>query len=445
MKLGYSKSTGEYFDMETGQPVNAAAAETGPFESALIGAGKTFHDIGVNLGIADPINSDNAMEQLRSVNPISTGAGQIAPMLAPIPGGLAAQAIGGAGIGYLTRDPSSSGIIEAGLGGVGGGLGHMAGRVADKIFKAKAMNKPVTGLAKEYADTGGTLTPGMASGSDFLKSAESMLASKPGGSTAFGGVTKANQKNMNRLALKGLGLEDQGFKTLGDDAINAAYDQIGGQFDDIAKSVGPVQLDDALSADLKTYLGLTGRTKATLIKKGADFPDDGAITATGDSLMDMRSRLLKRNKTPSVDSPIYDDLIDSIDDVMEANAPGGLAERYGDARGKYRLLKGVEKSISSDGNILPGRMSRQLRDWRGAAGDIGNLRTNVRAGSSQALGVPYGQSGTAQRSLTPSAVYEAPLYYGLSKGLLDFTSAGTSGTQLGGAAGRGLLLPSGNE
>ena len=440
--IGYSESTGQYFDMETGKPVNAAAAETGPWESALIGAGKTFHDVGVNLGIADPIDSGQAMEDLSTVNPISTGVGQALPMMAPIPGALAAQVAGGAGMSYLAREPGTTGIADTILGGAGGGLGHMAGRVADKILGVKAMNTPMTDTAKAYVDTGGTVTPGMAWGGaagDVAKSLESSIGSKVGGGAAYSGVKNANQKNMNKLAIDALGLDTGKFTKVGDDALNAAYDQIGDQFDDIARSVPSTQLDDALSADLKTYLGLTGRTKATLVKKGADIPDDGPITATGDSLMDMRSRLLKRNKTPSPDSPIYEDLIESIDDVMEANAPAGLAERYGDARGKYRLLKGVEKSISTDGNILPGRMSRQLRDWRSAEGKIGDLRTNVRAGSSQDLGVPYGNSGTAQRSVRAEDWPMAIPYYAsglLERSLLDL---GTTATQTGAAVGRGLL------
>lgn len=443
MPIGYSPSRGKYYDSETGEEVNAAAAETSPWEAALIGFGKTASNMASNIGLIDPIEDTGQMDQLRKVNPISTMVGEAAPYMAPVPGGLAAQVAAGGGLGYLGREGGSTGVGETLMGGAGGGLGHMAGRVADKIMGVKAMNTPMSDTAKAYVDTGGTVTPGMAwdgVAGDLAKSVESSVGSKVGGSAAYSGVKKANQENTNKLALEALGLGDKGFKTLGDDAINAAYDAIGDQFDKVAKAIPDVQLDDALSADLRVHLGKSARLADSLQKKGVKgFDGDGAITANGEGLMDMRSRMLKRNKTPSQDSPIYEDIIESIDDAMVSASPKGLKADYADARGKYRLLKAVEPSVNTDGNVLSGRLSNRLRDWRVDEGDIGKLRTNVRADSSQALGVPYGNSGTAQRSIKMEDWPMALPYYGaglLERSLLDL---GTSATQGGAAAGRGLL------
>ena len=181
MRIGYSKSTGQYYDMDTKEPVNAAAVDTNPFQAGLIEAGKTYRNIGENLGLVDPADDADYMADLRAVHPAATTVGGIAAgMSMPIPGGLAAQMAGGGLMNYLSGDPESSGAARVGSGVVGAGLGDMAGRVVSKVLGAKQAMMPWTKkAAKTVSAEDVPISPGEAYGSDFLKRIEQGIKTVP--------------------------------------------------------------------------------------------------------------------------------------------------------------------------------------------------------------------------------------------------------------------------
>lgn len=441
MNIGYSQKADQYYDLDTGEPINAAAMEASPWEAAMVNMGEAFSNVGEKLGLMEPTGAD--LSQLNKMNPIASTVGQVAPYLAtaPLGGGMAAQGALGAATGALFAEPGQE-VQEGAFGAAGGVLGDMAGRVVSKLMGAKMAAPKLNQVAQEFSDTGGTLTPGMGYNSRFLKDIESSLASKPGGNIAYSGVAKANQKNVNRLAAEAVGLDPKVFPRMGDDALDAAYSGIGQQFDEVAELVPTTNIAADLADDIRTYVGRTGKLSRTFDKLGVkNYGEMGeAMDLDGRAMMSIRSRLVKQAKGASgEDALAYGDLIDDIDNVMQSAAPGNMKALYGDARGKYRALKAIEKSLGKQGDVSPAKLANRLQDWRGAEGAIGDLRTNVRAAGSQELGVPYGNSGTAQRSVNWTDYPPAPVYGGL--GILERSLMQPSNplTRYGGSVGAGLL------
>ena len=451
-----AESGGRFFkrDGPDGQPIEISPAEyaqistakdTGPLESFLVGAGRTFSNIGENLGLMEPSDGGGAMSALRDQNPWSTMAGEVAPMLAPVPGGAVAQMAAGGGLGYLgSNEQEGSQGGAAALGAAGGLAGHIVGRVASRVAGARSQNPiGMRQAAQDVYDTGGNVRLGEATGSDAIKTLERAIEVTPGGKAAYAGTRGARDRNVNRLMRDALDIGDQNLKGFGDDAVEAAYDVVGSKFDNVRDAIPDMTVPAGLADDLRTYLGTSSRLKATLSKKGAQgFDADGPMQVTGDSLMDMRSRILKRNKTPSNDSPIYDDIIESIDDLVEANAPPGLIDDWADARSNYRLLKIAEKSRSGKG-ISPAKLSNRMTDWRGAEGKIGDLRKNVKGLTSGDFTNTFGNSGTPEGLLGMATLPLSPLTYSAGAGLNSLLDLGNVGTRTGAALGRGAGLFSG--
>lgn len=131
------------------------AKDIGPLQAFLIGVGEGFHDIGVGLNIADPLDpvEKAGMKALHEERPIATGAGQIVGQAAPFaPAGIAAAApravagrmIGGAALGATEGGVVARGtdenvvtgaLIGAGAGAAGEVLFPIVGRVGRKLYE----------------------------------------------------------------------------------------------------------------------------------------------------------------------------------------------------------------------------------------------------------------------------------------------------------------------
>jgi hypothetical protein len=103
------------------QAMDEVAAEQGPLDALMIGAGKGFYDVGRGLGLLDSESESDAqaMDALREQRPYTTGAGEIAGQAAPfIPLGMGAAA----GAKFLPGMAGMGGQVVAG-GAVGAGEG----------------------------------------------------------------------------------------------------------------------------------------------------------------------------------------------------------------------------------------------------------------------------------------------------------------------------------
>ena len=435
--------------------VNQAAMDTSPAQAALIGMGETFHNIGRNLGLADEIpGAAEAMQDLSAVNPKSTFAGQIAPGFAPIPGGAAVQIGGGGLINYLTGDPESSAGMRVASGMAGGAIGEGLSRMADRVIgairgvkpKQKLVanpftGKPMAGQAAQDVNKAGTIvSPGEAWGSDTLKGLETAIKSVPGGSGSYG--MKARQKNVNKLALNVFGLGDK-HKAVGDDAIDDILDVISKDFSDVQDAIPTFDVDADLADDIRDYAGVTRTYRKTLGKKGASGLAEGEpMTLTGDSAMSLRSRMLKKNKNPNESSVERGETIDALDEYIEKVAGDGLPQQWAEARAKYRFYKGLDKSLN-EADVSPAKLSRQMRDWRGAEGAIGDVRKMVKGLRSGDFKPPHGTPGTANQLLGAASIGTFGALPAAAKGLglleRSLVEGSSAGSRLSSAVARGLL------
>lgn len=160
-------------------PYQQMAADVGPLQAFLIGAGRGFYDVGRGLGILEPAGESEkaGMQALREQRPYTTGAGEIAGQTAPflpLGAGMAAGAtrlpvagrIAAAGaMGAKEADVIATGrqesdtLAEAGLGGAAA-MGAeimfpLIGRAGRRLYQ-NAFGKAPTGA---MLDSVGRPTP----------------------------------------------------------------------------------------------------------------------------------------------------------------------------------------------------------------------------------------------------------------------------------------------
>mgnify|MGYP001821832919 CR=1 FL=1 len=400
----YINPDGSYED-EQGNPLSLAqaaaaktAAETSPLEAALVGAGRTFSTIGENLGLMDAQpGSITAMEALRNQHPLSTMAGEAAPLLAPVPGGALAQMAAGGALGALSTNQAEGDQLTAGaLGTIGGGLGHMAGRVLDRIFKFKPDTLVGGGQAARTAERLGdpAVTPGERTGWGWLKGTEAGIQGLPGGSSAYN--LKGRQAIVNQKALDVFNLGGA-HKTISDDAIDDIMDVIDTDFRAVEAAIPDVTLPAWLADDVRNVGGITGAFKNTVgSKPGVALGEAGEeMTLTGNAAMKIRSRMLRKNKNPNDLSVERGEAIDALDNFIEQSVPDGVMQDWAAARGKDRFSKGLEKA-NVDGDVSAAKLRTQLRDWSDATGSVKDARDLTRALNSPDFKRPFGRPGTAE-------------------------------------------------
>ena len=129
---------------------------------------------------------------------------------------------------------------------------------------------------------------------------------------------------------------------------------------------------------------------------------------TGRKLLDLRRRLGKQStelwkKGEGINAEIIDDLVDQLDDAVEATSPE-LAADLVPARMRWKLLKTLEsgKAIGDSGDINPSSFQNfARRKYPGArygdfgSGPMGELLETVDA--YQRTAKPFRSSGTAER------------------------------------------------
>lgn len=454
MTIGRSESTGKYYDMETGQEVNAAAAQTGPWESALIGAGRTVHNIGENLGILDnDPAADRYMQDLRTVNPKSTFAGEAgASMLPVMKEGRAVMAGQAALASYATGDPNSSILGRLALGAGGQMAGDMIGRVITRaknlITGPSPIREGATDMAQQFKQTGGNLTPAQATGSGNLETLEGYLQSRVGSAGTIKKLNQANQENANKLAMDAMGVSSTGRNKLTDDVLVEAEDAIGARFSNVARDMDNVHIPEELADQLRDISGKNRQAQRVWLNQtGTEIGTDGPIEATGEALMRMRTFASKRTTSSNInmrDDAI--DLIEQIDDLVEQASSNPKA--YAKARDQWRTLKSLDRagSISSAGDLNPTSAYGRLRSWRTAGSEQKVLRDNLQAAS--ALQLPFGRSGTPERMGNPAMMpfnwLGAKAYVNAPASLAEL-GAGPAGNLGGGTMARGLLSPGGGR
>ena len=436
---GYQDQYGNEVDQET-VDAYAEADRTKPWQAALGSALYTGRRIGENFGLVDRNDDlERRMAVQQDVHPVSTFLGQMGVEGAPLgKAGIVPQMLKGFGWGAATGDPDDPWYVRGGMAAAGEGAGDMASRIFKRITEFGARGDgatPETAMARQYEQTGGVLTPGQATGSQALKDLEQAMAATPGSSQILADIEAGNQLNTNRLFIEGLGLDSRQYEVVSDDVLALAEDEIGDRFANVASQLDSYTLDEATNRRLRNWVG-NSATKRDVLEDitGSVFPEEGDITLTPEGILEVRSLLSEETATKGgADLRQIVSIIDRIDNhIVQRAAEIGddIAGEYELARDQWRLLKSIDKTgaIEPGGNINPRSAFSKIRKWRDAAGDQRTFRENVQAGSSQALGVKYGNSGTAQRSKRLRDVAVSPV-----------AKAGAKGYMAGGRAFGGLL------
>jgi len=450
MKLGYSESTGQYFDMDTGQVVNSAAAEASPMEAFMVNMGEQLSNIPGMDKIFGPMpEGDTGMADLEAVNPVSSFVGDVAPsMVGPVKAGLVGQGIYGTLQGAAMADENERGV-GAILGAAGSVAGDMAGRVVGRLrnMVKASQSGPGGRVQKELLEGGYQLTPAQQSGSDAAMRIERSAEKTVQGQKITGAMREANQDQLQRVANQAIGLGDVP-NPIDRNARELAAEAIGKQMDDAAAGVN-VEISEGLGARISRIV------KNDDMLELPELPDGGVVSGT--DYMRIRSDLARAQRSAQGSARDYiSKTVGQLDDEFLDVATPEQAALYRQAREQYKNLIQLEKgqALSTDGLVNPKSLSNAMKSKTGyGARGTGNLldesRTLIRDAenlSSRSINPMIGNSGTPEGGLNQFSIPEllrgwaASKYYGGAMGMGGLLEAAPQAYPgLGANIGRGLL------
>ena len=298
-------------------------------------------------------------------------AGEMLPYLAtaPLSGGLLTQAgIGAAGEGIRYGENQGAQSVIGGAMSVGGyGAGRMAPRIMGAIRGVAQTNKAAMReltagqqrLVSRADDLGYQLTPGQRMQSKPLQQIERSAESMPFTSGMTEAAQKDNQMLLNRLALESIG--EAGDDIRGSHFASAA-DRIGKVYDDAAKAIPEIDLDQKAMGDLFADMSTEGEKFITgYVNK---YPTLATGRITGREFNKLSSKVEKDIRGAFMNNPaVADDLIDFKSHMHKAltKASPEQAEALRVAGKQWKNLKALEAGNSvTKGNVNPRTLSSKL-------------------------------------------------------------------------------------
>lgn len=397
MGILYNPTTGEYADEETGELVNQEAATTGPFKAALIGAGRTVQNVGEGLGLLDPVDEGTYMDDLRTVNPISTALGEIAPgFIGPMRMGLAGNAAFGALSGYLTSDEENRGAGAA-MGAGGAGAGDIIGRVLGRLGNLRGATKTTAGPPADLEAAGYKLTPAQKSGSQAQLKVERGLEKNPWNQGKFAEIGEHNEALLESRMNKAIGLPE-GNGPLNRSARTIAAEQIGDGMEQVAEGV-VMDVPESLSARVSKIIANDEMLEIP------QLPDGGQID--GGDYMRIRSDLADAERSSQGSAQRYiKNTIKQMDEQFLDVAGEEQAGVYRVLREQYKNLSLFEKgsvltpdgqiNIKSAGNAFRSKQGYGKRSIDNTLDATKQLIDDMDNLSSKAVNPYIGNSGTPE-------------------------------------------------
>jgi hypothetical protein len=422
-KAGDREAAGELTviiqDWQTGENRKAAEARFGetlreqaesynPVEAALIGAGKTFTDIGRAIpGLlgADVDTRQAEQEQalydpLREAAPTATMLGEMAPYLATAPIGGSAGAAGatarglaglagkaglqgaqrfatgagsqallgtgrglagrvgeqaaiGTGLGAVSAPPGQAGT-GAGLGGAIGGAFPLLGRGAGALA---GRARGAVQAAREAGKAGVPLTLGQRIGSNLITKLEEVYSRVPGLGSAFEGVKKGQQRAINRMAAESVG---ETADEVTSEVLGRAATRIGNDFDEVIAgdpfqfTRGFMQTARELRRTMADELYEAPFTTRQLNKILVRAKAGGLMTANEYKKLNTR---VGKKLAGQLDSDERDALMlfkDALDDMIGQQMSPSRLQRWNQARDQWRNLRTLEKVTDVEAGIVSG-------------------------------------------------------------------------------------------
>jgi len=479
MDIYHSESLGGYFTVDENgemQPVPAHIAETTNTQAMLAQTGENYARAANRLTsfLDEPAYEDQlatsggAMEELRENFPWMSAAGNVlgAAPLAVMGGSLPLQTMYGAVEGALTQQDPVKGGIEGAAGTI---LGDLAGRVLGKAMNAvRGLRTPQEPgpMARQFAETGGHLTPGQRTGDKTGDIIEARIQSDPYSADFMNEIGDMNQENVNQLALEALDIE--GVTDLTQEGIMLADQQLSRQFREVGQNLDPMTMNSNYLQDIKEVAPKIRhirdpelqRALSSLGEEGGAMYED----LPGSTWMKLRTELTDVTNT-SDSSALTNragDLINQLDDMVLNNRPDQAVE-YLRTRKQFELLATMKGGNTvKDGNVNPRLLANKLKQHYGASyapkmeeinPRMGPLARNVQAGTSTEMTPQFGRSGTAERSGAAgllSSIVKRPAYsaymsrgdnvLGFLQGMKQNSMGGTPAEQAAKERARRLLM-----
>jgi hypothetical protein len=405
--------------------------------------------------------SRNALDHERRVNPIGSLAAEVA---GAIPTGmglggqiagrgatLGARALSGAGVGAAQGAAYGAGAAEdderlpgAALGLVtGGAIGAAApyvGAAARRLVTPAPASASQNAAARVMQQEGVTLSAGQRTGSKKLQYAESEL-----GGTAADALMERQSEEFTASVLRRIGVNGNRAEPA---VIDAAYDAIGNQFDNLAASTN-TPFDPTLQNNLLGVAADYVDTAATpapvverMVNRLGDLARANGGRITGEVYQEVRSTLgrLSKSADPATRAALRD-LQDALDDSVERSLGGPALEAWRNVRRAYRNFLVVERAVTSAGQnaasglITPAQLRGAAINQNRRAFARGNNDFTELANAGVQTMTPLPQSGTAPRAAI-GAVKAAMPFIGATIG-----GGGTLGMGALAGAAAGALAP----
>lgn len=394
-KLGFGSGGSEAYTAERDRvrAGNEAAANERPYSyaggqiaGALVGSAPLGGAVGQGASLMGNVARGGATgAALGAVQ----GAGE-ADELANVP----KSAATGAGVGLLV-----GGAVPAAIAG--------AQRVVSPMRVAPERQALVDALRREGVD----LTAGQRTGSKPLMWAESTFGDMPGAGGKAAEIQNRQGQQFTQAIMRRAGSNDA---LATPDAMNAAFNRLGQQFDDLA-SRNTLRMDAQFAQDMgdavRDYVGLVAPSqRAPIVDKIVDdvvqFARNGGAV-DGAAYQNLRSRLERaaRGSSDGDLSRVLRSIRGALDDAMERSIPATSPDKgaWSDVRRQYRNLIPIEKAATgageraAEGYISPAQLRNAVvnqgrRNYARGQGDLAEL---ARAGT---VMNPLPNSGTAPRS-----------------------------------------------
>ena len=362
---------------------------------------------------AEPVQETPGLQAMRS-DPMFQ-VGEVAPLMAPVPGGTPTQMAVAGGLGFLSGDePVQQGARDAAFtGALGAGfrladsiLGRVLGRQAGTVTSRMS---PEAGRLMESAERRGFPLTSAQQGraSPWMRRLE--LAAE-----RFGGFDRRRsvvQRMINEDAGRAVGID--GVEDFGLDTVLAIRERFRLGYNRLYKAAGKVTVDADTYRQLDDLGLVPNKVKRELnLPPSKDLADDLVLEGADlrkfrQSLDDQIDKWDPGTSGYIIGENVSDDLnqqiIDQLGDFQRQQL-SKLDEQYKN----WRAIRRTSPTLSSDGNIKPGSLKTSLdRSYgdtfrTGAANlsdETNQLFETVKITSSDQFKPLVGDSGTGTRSM----------------------------------------------
>lgn len=362
-------------------------------------------------------------------NALATGgriAGNVATAAVPGLGAVSSlprAALSGAAQGVLlnTKTDADSAGQNALYGAAGGAVGQGIAAGVSRLGRpsANALDPSIRGLAEKAQEQGINLTGDQIAGGKPLNAIRSVLENVP--FSGAGKIHEVQQRQFNSALNRTIGETGENVT----EAMNAARERLGGEFERIAKT-NNVKSDAALIDDLAKVETEYGKNlnvdQKEVVKQYLDQILVKGDTISGETYQKARSRIgAKADATtdPELKGALHG-IQEALDNAFERSVAPKDAEALKAARSQYRNLKLLERVAPKDGsgdvsvaslaNALKSADKSRFLYGDSDIGDLGRIGQQFLkgrtpdSGTAQRLSITALLAGTGHLGIIPAAM-----------------------------------------